>query len=62
MMNYKVLPKYGLLVEYDLNGNILRSWHDTTGKTVGSTSNAAFHKNKLYIGSYYSDFIAVVDY
>lgn len=56
------MPKYGLLAEYDLNGRVLRTWHDPTGKTVECTTSAAIHNNKIYMGSYYNDFIAVVDY
>lgn len=56
------MPKYGLLVEYDLNGQVLRSWHDPTGVMVQSTTCAAISNNKIYIGSFYNDFIAVVDY
>lgn len=59
---FKYALKYGLLVEYDLNGNILRSWHDPSGKIVESTSAAAVYGNKLYIGSLYMDYIAVIDY
>ena len=62
MLTFKVLPKYGLLVEYDLNGNIIKSWHDPSGKVVEDTANAVIHNNKIYIGSFHSDFIAVIDY
>lgn len=55
-------PKYGLVTEYDLNGKPIKSWHDPTGKTIECTTNAAIYGNKLYLGSYYNDFIAVVDY
>jgi hypothetical protein len=55
-------PRYGLVVEYDLSGNALRSWHDTTGKKVPSVTSAVLHDNKLYLGSYDSAYIAVVDY
>lgn len=59
---FKILPKYGLLAEYDLSGKPLRSWHDPTGKVVECVTAAAIFKNKLYLGSFYNDFIAVVDY
>lgn len=58
----RIHPKYGLLAEYDMNGKILKSWHDPTGKVVECTTNAIIHDNKLYLGSFYNDFIAVVDY
>lgn len=56
------LPKYGLLVEYDLNGKIIRSWHDTKGKVIKMNTNAVLFNNKIYLGSIVDDFIAVVDY
>ena len=44
-----ILPKYGLLAEYDLNGNLLKSWHDPTGLKVECTTNAVIHNGKMYI-------------
>ena len=58
----RLTPIYGLVVEYDLNGNIVKSWYDTTGKVIPSASLATFRDNKLYLGSYYAPFIAVIDY
>ena len=58
----KAVPRYGLIVEYDLNGKVLRSWHDPTGKIVIGSTNAVLHNDKLYIGSFCLDYIAVVDY
>lgn len=55
------MPKYGLVVEYDLNGNVLRSWHDPYGKTIQCTTSATIHEDKLYVGSYFNDFIGVID-
>ncbi|CAF1093446.1 unnamed protein product, partial [Brachionus calyciflorus] len=57
-----IWPKYGLVVEYDMNGNILKSWHDKTGKKVKFTTNAVLHDKKLYLGSYTGDKIAIVNY
>jgi hypothetical protein len=57
-----VMPKYGLVVEYDLEGNIVRSWHDPTGKVVNSNTNVVLYHNKLYVGSFYHDHISVLDY
>ncbi len=56
------LPKYSLIVEYDFDGNVLNSWHDPSGTTVDFATCVALHKNKLYIGSFYIDHIAVIDY
>lgn len=55
-------PKYGLVVEYDLNGKPLRSWHDPSGKMIEFTTSAAIYDNKLYMGSFFHDFIGFVDY
>ncbi len=59
---FKIVPKYGLIAEYDLNGKLLKSWHDPTGSVVESSSEVQLHDNKLYLGSFYIDYIAVVDY
>ena len=55
-------PKYGLLGEYDLNGNLIKSWHDSAGKTVECITHATIHDGKLYMGSFYNDYIAVLEY
>lgn len=54
--------KYGLILEYDFNGNILRSWHDPTGLRIGTSTCVTLHKNKLYLGTFFQDFIGVVNY
>ena len=56
------MPKYGLLVEYDLNGEIIKSWHDPSGKVIESIATAVIHNRKLYLGSIYIDYIGVLDY
>lgn len=56
------MPKYGLLAEYDLNGRLLKTWHDPTGKVVEEITAATLHNGKIYMGSFYIDYIAVVDY
>ena len=55
-------PKYGLFAEYDLNGQILRSWQDPNGEVIQATSAGAVYNNKLYLGSLFADYIAIVDY
>ncbi len=59
---FEHLPKYGLVIEYDLNGKVLKSWHDQTGNTIAAISHAELHNNKIYMGSYHNDYIGVVDY
>ena len=53
---------YNMLVEYDLEGRPIRSWHDPTGRVIMCNTNAVLYGNKIYLGSVYNDFIAVVDY
>jgi hypothetical protein len=55
-------PKYGLICEYDFNGNLLRSWHDPTGRVIQSVAGVTEHNNKLYLSSFYHDYIGVLDY
>lgn len=58
----KIAPKYGFVAEYDLNGKALRSWHDPTGNVVNCATSLNVHENKVYVGSYKDDYIAVIDY
>lgn len=60
MINY--VPKYGLIGEYDFNGTLIKSWHDSTGKKVEVVTCVTYYGNKLYLGSFYHDHLAVVDY
>lgn len=57
-----IWPKYGLVGEYDLQGNILKSWHDKHGKNFKFITNAVLYDKKLYLGSYTGNKIAVVNY
>lgn len=57
-----LLPRYGLAAEYDFNGNLLRSWHDPSGKVIQCVTCMTLHNKKLYLGSFYIDYIGVVDY
>jgi len=59
---FKYLPKYGLVAEYDLTGKPLRSWHDPTGQHVEGCTSVAMLGNKLFLGSFYIDHIALIDY
>lgn len=56
------LVKSGLLVEYDLNGKMLKSWHDPTGKVIDSLTSAVLYKNKIFLGTLDSEYMAVIDY
>ena len=57
-----IIPKYGLVAEYDMSGNVINSWHDPSGKVVPSASTATLRANELYLGSFHADFISVIDY
>lgn len=56
------LPRYGLAVEYDLNGKALKSWHDATGKNIRFVTCLTEYKGNLYIGSFIDDYIGIVKY
>jgi len=56
----QVLPSYGLIAAIDLNGNIVRTLQDPTGR-VGYVSEIVEENGYLILGSWKSDFIARVD-
>lgn len=47
----KMIPDYGLVLELDANGQILRSLHDPTGQVFRSVSQVTELNGWLYIGS-----------
>ncbi|CAF1416063.1 unnamed protein product, partial [Didymodactylos carnosus] len=50
--------RYGLAIEIDNRGKILRSLHDSDGVKVPSTSQVTEYNGYLYFGSYYLPNIA----
>jgi hypothetical protein len=56
------MPNYGLVVEYDLNGRVVRSWHDPEGKHIKSVSCVTQNNGKLYLGTFEKDHVAILDY
>ena len=52
---------YGLAAEYDLNGTVIRSWHDPNGTKIDQTTQIVMYENKLYFGSFAGDGMAVLD-
>ena len=56
------LGSYGLIAEYDLKGNPIKSWHDQNGKIVSAVSQITQFQDKLYLGSLLNDYIATIDY
>eukprot|EP00210_Caulerpa_lentillifera_P003499 g3339.t1 len=47
----KMLPVHGLIIQVDDAGNVLKSFHDMSGK-FGMTTSAIERNRKLYIGSF----------
>ncbi|RNA35311.1 adipocyte plasma membrane-associated [Brachionus plicatilis] len=58
---FKILPKYGLLAEYGMDGVAIRSWHDPKGVKIECTTAGAIYDNKLYLGSFYNSFLGIVN-
>ena len=57
----KLAPKYGLVVEYNDKGEIVRSLHDPTGKTIPSVSEVHDEDGILYLGSYNQPYLGKLD-
>ena len=55
------LPAYGLILEVDTDGTILRSYHDPKGAVVTEASEVIDLEDRLYIGSYHSRHIVELD-
>ncbi|XP_033127979.1 adipocyte plasma membrane-associated protein-like [Anneissia japonica] len=51
------LPKYGLIIEVDQNGEIIQSLHDPTGEVISSVSEVLDTGKELYLGSFGGPFI-----
>jgi hypothetical protein len=53
--------KYGLLLELNANGLIVRSFHDPTGTVFPSVSQATEYNNMLYLGSSDTKFVGLLN-
>lgn len=53
-----MIPKYGLLIELDAQGQIIRSLHDPSGQVVPAVSEADEKDGVLYLGSYYLPYLS----
>ncbi|MFQ6609222.1 MAG: SMP-30/gluconolactonase/LRE family protein [Fidelibacterota bacterium] len=51
--------RYGLILKIDIHGNILNSYHDTTGDVLWSITNVFEADNYLYVGSLFNDAVGV---
>lgn len=58
----RLLPKYGLVVAYDLRGKVAASLHDIEGKKTAFISQATLHPltGDLWIGSHSEPFLAIL--
>ena len=56
-----LFPKYGLILELDVNGQISKSLHDKGGDVVTSTSHVLDLGDTLLLGSYQSPYIIKVN-
>ncbi|KAJ8309300.1 hypothetical protein KUTeg_014174, partial [Tegillarca granosa] len=54
----KMIPKYGLAIEINEDGKIIRSLHDPTGQVVPAVSEIEDKDGVLYLGSYNLPFLS----
>ena len=52
-----VIPDYGLVLEMDGEGRVVRSLHDMGGETTSTTSHIVEIDNSLLIGSYHAPYL-----
>lgn len=57
----KFLPKYGLIIELDSQGKIIRSLHDPRASVISSVSEVEDVNGVLYLGSFQAPFIGKLD-
>ena len=57
----RMVPKYGLVLEMDAQGNIIGSLHDQTGTTMPAVSEVREVDGVLYFGSYFLPFLGRTD-
>ena len=56
------LPAYGMVLEVDWEGNIVRSFHDPAGVVVREATEVVERPGgKIWIGSYQAHYIAEAD-
>ena len=53
----RMVPKYGMIIELDAQGNIISSMHDQTASTFPAVSEVQEKDGVLYIGSYFLPFL-----
>lgn len=52
---------YGLIIELDHNGNIVRSLHDPSGEKVKAVSEVLDIGHEIYLGSFFSPYMLKLD-
>lgn len=52
---------YGLIVELDTKGNILRSFHDPKGQVLPAVSHVDDQGTYIYLGSFMTNYVAKLD-
>ncbi len=52
-MKFNIHRPYGLVIEYDRDGNVVQSWHSPEGKAK-FICEAFLHGGHLYLGSPYN--------
>ena len=48
----KISYSYGLCIHVSESCDVLQTWHDAAGTTVGHTSHCAIQDEHMYVGSY----------
>ncbi|CAM9414400.1 unnamed protein product [Chrysoparadoxa australica] len=57
----KAVPKYGLVLEFDTKGTVVKSYHDPTGRTpFVSEAHRSKSSGFLFLGSHSNAFLARV--
>ena len=56
-----LLPPYGLVVEVNSNGQIVRSFHDQGGHVSASASHVLDLGDTLLVGSYHAPYLVKLD-
>ena len=58
---FSYFSSYGLLLEVDMEGTILHSYHDPNGLVVSDASEVIELEDKMYIGSYKAPYIVEIE-
>jgi sugar lactone lactonase YvrE len=59
-----ILPKpvdYGLIIEVDSNGKVIRALHDTDGRTIANVTSVHEEDGVLYLGNLLKDYVGVLN-